>query len=100
MTAYALASLMPVKIGGIEAGNITFVKTILFVAPIVNTDFIYRGSTPLTPLIVFINTGQRLAQKIITTFDVSPIPKNKIKTGNKARAEICLESCKIGSSNC
>ena len=83
-------SLSPVNIYGAADGKIILKRTCLFdLSNIVPTSS-SLGSVVESPAIVFINIGQKLPSTITATFDVSPIPSDRIKSGISAIAGIGL----------
>ncbi|MPN58263.1 hypothetical protein SDC9_205966 [bioreactor metagenome] len=78
----------PVKITGAAPGKMTLLKIVNLLAPIERELFIKNGSIFRTPTMVVNNTGHTVDQKIIASLATSPIPKNKIKIGNKEKALI------------
>ncbi|MNN27959.1 hypothetical protein D3C81_1415120 [compost metagenome] len=89
---------MPVKIDGEAAGSTTLANRKPREAPIERAESISSLSTCFTPLMVLSRIGQNDAQKMIATLDSSPMPKNKMNTGNSASAEVCRKNCSSGST--
>jgi len=56
-------------------------------------DFRSRGSTFLTPLMVFSKICHCAPQKITAILDISPMLRNRINTGKRDSDEVCLKVC-------
>ena len=95
---YAPARRIPVKIDGDAAGSTILVNRNQRFAPIDSAELISSPSTCFTPLMVLNRIGQNDAQKMIAILDNSPMPKNRINTGNNASAEVWRKNCSNGSS--
>ncbi len=80
-------------IDGRDEGMTTFANNELADEPIERADFIRRGSTLFTPLIVLSKMGHCAPQNITAIFDISPIPRNKINTGKRDWDEVYLNIC-------
>ena len=96
---FVALSLKPVIIEGSDEGRITFRNRSTPEAPKERADFMSRGSTLFTPLMVLSKMGHWAPQKITPILDVSPSPKKSMSTGNRASDGICLNVCTSPSEN-
>src|SRR3990172_11113682 len=83
----------PTMMEGKEEGSTTFLKMEKSPEPMELADFINRGSTLFTPLMVFSRMGHCVPQYITAIFEISPIPKNSKNTGKRDSDETCLMVC-------